>query len=193
MCQRRVDHRSVVRGQGSRIPARIRCGEFLPRALGRCHSEFMKVPLLAAALAAVCAIPCVAQNQDKGMWYAASQSSNTVTGDIVIKDGRLTINLRTFPLAAIRALTPAELSAVFAADASSGPVGNLYRLFVSSSVQFVHHNTLCGSDDTQWMVTYAQGKALQVAFFSGQEMPKLTFDAVNSGSANLCGTYIYTR
>jgi hypothetical protein len=153
----------------------------------------MKIPLFAATVILACSIPAIAQSQDKGMWYSASQSSNAVTGDIVIKDGKVTINLRTFPLAAIRPLTAAELSAVFAADPNSGPAGNLYRLFVPATVQFVHHNTLCGSDDTQWMATYVNGKSLQVAFFSGKEMPKLTFEAVTGGSANLCGTYIYAR
>ena len=153
----------------------------------------MKISLLAATLVLVCSIPVMAQNQDKGMWYSASQTSNTVTGDIVIKDGKIAINLRTYPLAPIRALTPAELSAVFAADPDSAPTGNLYRLFVPATSQFVHHNTLCGSDDTQWMATYVNGKNLQVAFFSGTETPKLTFEAITGGNANLCGTYIYAR
>ena len=153
----------------------------------------MKISLLAAGLILATVLPCAAQVQDKGMWYAASQSSNTVTGDIVIKDGKLTINLRTYPLAPIRALTQAEQSAVFAADPNSSPMGNLYRLNIPAATQFVHHNTLCGSDDTQWMVTYVNGRNLQVAFFSGSETPKLTFEAITGGNANLCGTYIYTR
>ena len=153
----------------------------------------MKTPLLAALLALSCSIPALAQNQDKGMWYAASQSSNTFTGDIVIKDGKFVINLRTFPIAPIRALTPAELSAVFAADPDTPSMGNLYRLFIPAATQFVHHNTLCGSEDTEWMATYMNGKNLQVAFFSGQEMPKLTFEAITGGNANLCGTYAYVR
>jgi len=153
----------------------------------------MKIPLLAAILVLAFSIPATAQNQDKGMWYSASSSSNTVTGDIVIKDGKITINLRTYPLAAIRALTPAELSAVFADDQNSGLVGNFYRLFIPASTQFVRHNTLCGSEDTQWMATFVNGKSLQVAFFSGAQAPTLTFEAITGGSANLCGTYIYAR
>lgn len=152
----------------------------------------MKVFLFAAFVLAF-SIPAMAQNQDKGMWYSASPSSNTVTGDIVIKDGKITINLRSYPLATIRALTPAELSAVFDADQSAAPVGNLYRLSIPASTRFVHRNTLCGSEDTQWMATYVSGKSLQVAFFSGQTIPTLTFEAISGGSANLCGTYTYTR
>lgn len=153
----------------------------------------MKIPLLAAFFVLAFSIPVLGQNQDKGMWYAASSSTNTVTGDIVIKDGKMTINLRSYPLASIRALTPAELSAVFAADPNASPVGNLYRLFVPAAVQFVHHNTLCGSDDTQWMATFVDGKSLQVAFFSGKSVPTLTFEAISGGNANLCGTYTYSR
>ncbi len=153
----------------------------------------MKILLLAATLVLACSISAVAQNQDKGMWYSASQTTNAVTGDIVIKDGKVTINMRSFPLATIRALTPAELSAVFAADQNAGPVGNFYRLLIPAPTQFVHRNTLCGSDDTQWMATYVNGKSLQVAFFSGTELPTLTFEAISGGNANLCGTYIYAR
>ncbi|MFZ0395057.1 MAG: hypothetical protein WCF17_11185 [Terracidiphilus sp.] len=153
----------------------------------------MKIPLLAAILILACSVPAMAQNQDKGMWYSASDSSNTVTGDIVIKDGKVTINLRSYPLAQIRALKAAELSAVFAADPNAGPVGNLYRLLIPASARFVHRNTLCGSDDTQWMATYVDGKTLQAAFFSGSQAPTLTFEAISGGNANLCGTYIYAR
>ncbi|MGA9426773.1 MAG: hypothetical protein WBV33_16970, partial [Terracidiphilus sp.] len=95
--------------------------------------------------------------------------------------------------AQIRALKAAELSAVFAADPNAGPVGNLYRLLIPASARFVHRNTLCGSDDTQWMATYVDGKTLQAAFFSGSQAPTLTFEAISGGNANLCGTYIYAR
>lgn len=152
----------------------------------------MKISLLAAAIF-VCSFPALAQNQDKGMWYAASNTASSITGDIVIKDGKITIDLRAYPLAPIRALAPAELSAVFDADQSAGLTGNFYRLSIPASTKFLHHNTLCGSEDTQWMATYVQGKSLQVAFFSGTDTPKLTFEAVSGGSANLCGTYTYTR
>lgn len=126
------------------------------------------------------------------MWYAASSTANAITGDIVIKDGKITIDLRSYPLAPIRALTPAELSAVFDADQGAEPVGNLYRLFIPASTRFSHHNSLCGTEDTQWMATYAEGKALQVAFFSGPDAPKLTFEAIQNSTA-LCGTFGFTR
>lgn len=166
---------------------------YLPDLSLQCHPEFMKIALLAAVLFLAFSVPAIAQTQDMGMWYSASEASNKVTGDIAIKNGKVTIDLRTYPLAAIRPLNAAELSAVFAADPSGSSMGNLYRLFVPATTRFVHHNTLCGSDDTQWMATYVNGKSLQVAFFSGTEMPTLTFEAVAGGSADLCGTYIYAR
>jgi hypothetical protein len=58
--------------------------------------------------------------------------------------------------------------------------------------RFLHKNTLCGTQDTQWMAAYVAGKSLQVAFFSGDDAPVFTFDAI-AHSPNLCGTYIYVR
>lgn len=182
------NHNSGGSAHIQRCPSRD-CPKHVPNAI----LDSMKTLLLAAVLTLVFSIPAMAQNQEKGMWYSASPTTNTVTGDIVIKDGKFTINFRVYPLAPIRALTAAELSAVFAADPNASPDGNLYRLFIPAATQFVHHNTLCGSDDTQWIATYVEGKSLQIAFFSGQQAPKLTFEAITGGSANLCGTYTYSR
>ena len=141
------------------------------------------------ALAA--SLPLAAQ-QDRGYWNAASTNAAAVTGDIRIAAARLTINFAPFPLAQIRTLTPAEVSAVFDADSNAAISGNLYRLDVPAGQRFLHHNTLCGTDDTQWMVTYASGRTLQVAFFSGSEMPVLTVDAL-AHTSDLCGTFTYAR
>ncbi|MGC2620115.1 MAG: hypothetical protein WA414_13810, partial [Acidobacteriaceae bacterium] len=70
--------------------------------------------------------------------------------------------------------------------------GNLYRLEIPAEKRFQHKNTLCGSDETQWMATWASGSGIRVAFFSGQTMPVLTLDALNS-STNVCGNYSYIR
>ena len=59
-------------------------------------------------------------------------------------------------------------------------------------MKFLHKNTLCGGEDTQWMVTSASGKSLQVAFFSGTTMPVLTPE-VMANTTDLCGTYSYAR
>jgi hypothetical protein len=102
------------------------------------------------------------------------------------------INYVSFPLAHIRALKPAEVAAVFDADVNSAGGGTLYRLRVPSAQRFLHRNTLCGTEAVQWMATWVSDKALSVAFFSSEEMPSFTFEAISS-STTLCGTYVYAR
>ncbi len=58
--------------------------------------------------------------------------------------------------------------------------------------RFLHKNTLCGGEDTKWMATYVTGHTLNVAFFSGDDMPVFTFDTI-SKSTDLCGTFGYER
>ncbi|MGA8089799.1 MAG: hypothetical protein WCA10_21175 [Terracidiphilus sp.] len=130
--------------------------------------------------------------QDKGYWRAASSNANDITGDLAITNDKLTINFSAFTIAQIRPLKPAESSAVFDADPGAGGSGNLYRLNVPAQKRFLHHNTLCGSDDTQWIATYVQGRALHVAFFSGSEMPVFTPEAL-ANSTDVCGTFSYSR
>ncbi|MFP5205644.1 MAG: hypothetical protein ACLGSH_09825 [Acidobacteriota bacterium] len=133
-----------------------------------------------------------ASAQDKGYWRAASSAANSITGDIAIAPTRLTINFSSFPLAEIRRLTPAEVSAVFAADINAGANGDLYRLKIPAEKRFLHHNTLCGTDETEWMATYVSGRELRVAFFSGSTTPQMTIDAMNN-SSSLCGVFTYSR
>lgn len=130
--------------------------------------------------------------QDKGYWRADSSTAKSITGDLGLSDAKLIMNFLSFPLAQIRKLTPAEGLAAFDVDASTGVGGNLYRLDVSASRRFLHKNTLCGTEETQWMATYVAGRSLYVDFFSGTEMPKLTFDALQN-STELCGTFVYAR
>src|SRR5215469_109513 len=107
------------------------------------------------AIALAGSIPSAAQ--DKCVWPPTSNTASSITDVLVIADAKLTVNFVSFPLAKIRPLTPAELGAVFDADANSGPVGNLYRLSIPAARRFLHHNTLCDSEDTQWMSTYIEG------------------------------------
>ena len=137
-----------------------------------------------------CSLPATAQ--DKGYWRAVSSNANNITGDLSISDAKITINLTGFTLAQIRRLQPTESDAVFDADPGAGGVGFLYRLNVPAAKRFLHHNTLCGSDDTQWLATYVEGRALHVAFFSGSDMPVLTTDAL-ANSTDVCGTFSYSR
>lgn len=146
---------------------------------------------LALGLAAVCGTAAQAQ-EDRGYWRAASSNANAITGDISIGELKMSLNFVTFPLAPIRRLKPIEVSAAFDADVNAGIEGSLYRLKVPPAQRFLHKNTLCGDDETEWMATYARGHTLQVAFFSGDDEPVFTFDAIQKSSA-LCGVYSYAR
>jgi hypothetical protein len=130
--------------------------------------------------------------QDQGGWYAASTNATSITGDIAIGKDRVSIDFISYPLASIRTLKPVEVSAVFDADVNAGISGMLYRLRVPAAQRFLHKNSLCGGEDTQWMATYVTGHTLEVAFFSGDDMPVFTFDAI-SKSTDLCGTFAYSR
>jgi hypothetical protein len=142
-------------------------------------------------LLAACAVHAGAQ-EDHGYWRMASSNAKAVTGDIDIGELKVTIDFLTFPIAQIRRLKPVEVSAVFDADINAGIQGTLYRLNVSPGQRFLHKNTLCGDQATQWMATYATGKTLNVAFFSGDDAPTFTFDAMQNTST-ACGTYVYSR
>ncbi|MGA9667872.1 MAG: hypothetical protein WBQ94_01620 [Terracidiphilus sp.] len=148
------------------------------------------VHLVVATLALACSLSCGAQ--ERGYWQAASNTAASITGDISISESKITIDFKAFPLASIRSLKPAEVAAVFDADANTARPGALYRLKIPAEQRFLHKSALCGEQDTQWMAAYVVGKTLQVAFFSGDDAPEFTFDAI-AHSSNLCGTYTYVR
>lgn len=155
------------------------------------HPQTMKF-LFALTLGASLAVSVPAFAQDSGPWRPASSAAKSITGGIDLEPGKLFINFAGFPLAQIRSLTSAEASAAFDADPGTPGGGNLYRLQVPPDKRFEHHNTLCGSDQTQWMATWGSGSQLHVAFFSGQKMPTLTLDALNNSSTE-CGVFSYVR
>jgi hypothetical protein len=130
--------------------------------------------------------------QEKGNWHAASSTAKSITGDLTISAEKLSINFFGFPIAQIRALQPAEVSAAFDLDSAAGGTGNLYRLSIPGTTRFLHKNTLCGSEDTQWMATYVAGRSLQIVFFSGPKMPILTPEAIAT-STDVCGTFSYVK
>ena len=142
--------------------------------------------------ALVCGAARASAQEDRGLWMAASSEAKAITGDIAIGKDRVTIDLISFPLAAIRGLKPVEVSAVFDADVNAGIGGRLYRLDVPGQQRFAHKNTLCGDENTEWMATYVTGRTLQVAFFSGDDMPVFTFEAIEKSTA-LCGRFSYSR
>ena len=159
-----------------------------------CHPQRVKksvfVPVIAAILALFAAPFCPAQV--KGYWRAASSLAHSITGDISIAKSDITINYYVFALVPVRALNTNEVAAAFDADVNSNATGYLYHLNVPASRRFMHHNTLCGTEETQWMATYESGRTLQVAFFSGATPPVITVDAL-ANTMNLCGTYTYSR
>ncbi|HUA92349.1 MAG TPA: hypothetical protein VL991_07260 [Terracidiphilus sp.] len=151
----------------------------------------MTKPLLLLAAACwllTCSLSGAAQ--DKGYWRASGSTAAAITGDIAITETKLTISFSPFTIAQIRRVDAAEILAVFDLENTNGGTGNLYRLNIPASRHFLHHNSLCGSDDAQWMVTYAVDRNLQVAFFSGSNLPVLTRDAL-ANSTDLCGTFSY--
>lgn len=147
--------------------------------------------LLVAALLAVLAFTLSATAQEDGPWRAASTNARAITGDIVFSPLKLTINFTTFTVAQIRSLKTEEALALFNPDSPTGG-GNIFRTGIPAEKRFLHKNTLCGSESTQWIVTYAQGRSLQIAFFSGPTPPVLTVDALND-APNLCGIFSYVR
>ena len=147
--------------------------------------------LLAAVL-----LPCslLAQTPVRGNWRAASSTARTITGDIAIATEKISINFISFPISQARALDPAETHALFDPDSTTPAPGtaSLYRLNIPAERKFLNRNSLCGSDDTQWMVTYLAGRTLQIAFFSSQRPPIFTTEAI-ANSTYLCGTFNYIR
>ena len=137
-----------------------------------------------------CCVPATAQ--ELGPWRAANSPAQTITGDVAFSDSRLSIDFSSFPIARIRDLEPGEVSAVFDVDSSAGGRGSLYRLSIPAAKKFMHHNTICGSEDTQWVAAFVAGRYLHLAFFSGQKMPVFTPEAI-SNSTDLCGTFAYGR
>jgi hypothetical protein len=130
--------------------------------------------------------------QDKGNWRASNSTAKSITGDVALSEEKIVINLASFTIARIRSLQPDEASALFDADRTAAGSGSLYRLSIPGTKYFLRHNKLCGSEDTQWMVTYAAGRSLQIAFFSGQKPPVLTLESL-ANSSDTCGTYAYVR
>jgi hypothetical protein len=140
----------------------------------------------------VCSAARVSAQEDRGLWSATSTNAHAVTGDITIGEAKVTLNFAPFPLAQIRRLKSVEVSAVFDADVNAGIEGTLYRLHVPPGKYIVRRNTLCGGEETQWMATYVTGHTLKVAFFSGDDMPVFTFDAMQNATT-LCGKFTYGR
>jgi hypothetical protein len=141
-------------------------------------------------LVLACCMTAVAQ--DRGLWRAASSNAKSITGDVALSDEKISINFVSFTIARIRGIEQAEASALFDPDGTATGSASLFRLNVPADKKFLHRNSLCGSDQTQWMATYVSGRSLQLAFFSGEKPPVFTTDALEN-STDLCGKFGYTR
>jgi hypothetical protein len=151
----------------------------------------MRRSIRPAAFVVLLAAAVSGSAQEKGNWLPASSNAASITGAITISDARISINFMGFTIAQIRRLAPEETSAVFASE-PTGASGNLYRLKIPARQRFLHKNSLCGSDDVQWMVTSVADRALHLAFFSGPDTPRFTPEAMTN-SSDLCGTFTYGR
>jgi hypothetical protein len=145
--------------------------------------------LLAAALFTA---SLSAPAQEQGYWRASSSNARQITGDVALAPERLVINFYSTTVSNIRALEPSEVSSIFDVDSNAPATANLYRLNIPADKKFQHHNSLCGSENVTWMVAYASGKTLQLAFFSGQKPPVFSFEEM-SNSTDRCGTFSYIR
>lgn len=130
--------------------------------------------------------------QENGNWRAASSTAKSITGDVAISNEKLAINFSSYWIAQIRALTPAEVAAVFDTGNGAAEKGDLYRVRIPGDKRFLHKNTLCAGEDVQWVAAYAAGRELQLAFFSGAKPPVLTADAL-ANATDLCGTFAYVK
>lgn len=148
--------------------------------------------LLTASLTCILLCSLAAAAQEGGYWRPTSSNAKSITGDVVFAGSKFTIDFSTYTIAQIRTLQPAEARTLFDAGASPTGAGNLYRLSIPDTKHFLHHNTLCGGEETDWVITYMQGRNLQLAFFSGPSIPTLTPDALASTS-RVCGIFSYER
>ena len=152
----------------------------------------VRVSLFVLACALVFAVSAAAQQPEKGYWRAASNTAESITGDISFSGSKITINFTSFLISPVRLLTPAEVSAAFDEAVDTAGNGQLYRVNIPASRRFLKKNTLCGTQDTQWMAIYVADRTLKVAFFSGDNAPLMTFEALQR-STDLCGTYTFVR
>jgi hypothetical protein len=130
--------------------------------------------------------------EEKGAWRASSKTAQSITGDVFFGGDKMSINFNAFIIAEIRDLQPEEIKAAFDLDANPKSGGRLYRLDIPASKKFVHKNAICTGEDTQWMVSYVDGKSLMLAFFLGTPMPVLKSEQM-ANATNLCGTFTYAR
>jgi hypothetical protein len=150
------------------------------------------IHLAVCLLAASVSVTTSARAQDAGVWRAVSKTAESITGDLALSSDHVMMNFNGFVIAQVKTLSPAELATIFDSPAEGSIPGNMYRLNIPGDKKFLHKNTLCGKENVTYMATYREGKTLQVAFFSGPAIPKLTPEA-RANDTSLCGTYMYEK
>lgn len=150
--------------------------------------------LCMVAASVVLAMSSAAQGKspDNGYWKAVSKTAQSITGDVVLSGERMTIYFQPFTIADLRELTAEEIAGAFNFDSADGVRGKLYRLSIPADRHFLHKNTMCGNEETQYMATAVQGKTMQIAFFSGAKMPSMRPEDLNNSTA-VCGTFTYAK
>lgn len=146
------------------------------------------------AIAGLLLAGCIsATAQESGYWRAASSEAKSTTGDVAFSDAKISIYFSNFDIVRASDLESAQVSSVFDVDSNNtANKGHLYKVNIPGAKKFLHKNTLCGGEDTQWIAAYVEGRTLYLAFFSGQKAPVFTLDAISNSSA-LCGRYTYER
>lgn len=172
--------------------APIPTGSRLPCSNGNSMPNTFRKAIAASILLLCLPLAAPLAAQEQGLWRASNSTAKSITGDIALSDEKLTINFLSFTTARIRNLEKAELGAAFDADTNVPGAGNLFRLNIPGARKFLHKNSLCGAEDTEWMATYTTGRSLRIAFFSGQKPPVFTLAAI-SDSPDLCGVFEYVR
>lgn len=152
----------------------------------------MKVQSLWVVIGLMLGCAAAGVAQEGGDWRASNSSAKSTTGDVAFSGQKILIDFSSFTIAEIRTLKPDEMTAAFDADPAALGSGHLYRLDIPAEKRFLHKNTICGSDETQYVASYVSGRTLQLAFFSGASAPVLSVDALSNGG-NLCGVFSYTR
>jgi hypothetical protein len=131
------------------------------------------------------------QRAGRGGWYAASTNAISITGDIAISKGKF------------RSTSSVSAGADSHVEAGGGERGVRRRCergdqrdalpaedpggaALSAKEHFVRGRGYAVDGDLRY------GHTLEVAFFSGDDMPVFTFDAISKSTA-LCGTFAYSR
>jgi len=126
----------------------------------------------------------------------------SITGDIKSTPTTLTIAGHKLELRLVRQLNhddTANAAALLDTKITPNLIGVLYQTHLSAGTKLQGNNTLCGKNDTTWIVILlSQSNAprstadLYLANFSGSGEPDLRPSAIAT-STHLCGTYWYEK